>query len=45
MGSFMLGKEVAIMWSPRNERIITKVVHVLNRYIQAAVLIYRICGP
>ncbi len=41
----MLGREVAIMWSPRNERVVTKVVHVLNRYVQEAVLIYHISGP
>ncbi|SJL07994.1 uncharacterized protein ARMOST_11353 [Armillaria ostoyae] len=38
----MLGEEVAIMWSPRNGRILTKVVHVLNRYFAEAVLIYRL---
>ncbi len=41
----MLGEEVAIMWSPQNECVVMKVVHVLNRYIQEAVLIYCICGP
>ncbi|KAK0445807.1 hypothetical protein EV421DRAFT_1734459 [Armillaria borealis] len=38
----MLDEEVAIMWSPRNGRILTKVVHVLNRYFAEAVLMYRL---
>ncbi|KAG7445529.1 uncharacterized protein BT62DRAFT_1006505 [Guyanagaster necrorhizus] len=36
------GEEVATMWGPLNERILTKVVHILNRYFTEAVLIYRL---
>ncbi len=39
-----LAEEVATMWGPLNERIITKVIHLLNRYFTEAVLIYRLYG-
>ncbi len=32
------------MWGPLNERIITKVIHLLNRYFTEAVLIYCLYG-
>ncbi|KAK0445805.1 hypothetical protein EV421DRAFT_1795004 [Armillaria borealis] len=35
-------EEVATMWSPLDERILTKVVHILNRYFTEAVLLYRV---
>ncbi|SJL07975.1 uncharacterized protein ARMOST_11333 [Armillaria ostoyae] len=35
-------EEVATMWGPLNERILTKAVYLLNRYFTEAVLIYRI---
>ncbi|KAK0445794.1 hypothetical protein EV421DRAFT_293203 [Armillaria borealis] len=37
-----LGEEVATIWGPRNERILTKAVYLLNRYFTEATLIYRI---
>ncbi|PBK84190.1 hypothetical protein ARMGADRAFT_1088647 [Armillaria gallica] len=37
-----LAEEVATMWGPLNERILTKVIHLLNRYFTEAVLIYRL---
>lgn len=41
----MLGEEIAIMWGPQNGRILTKVVHVLNRYLTETVSMYRLYGP
>ncbi|PBK59700.1 hypothetical protein ARMSODRAFT_982793 [Armillaria solidipes] len=35
-------EEVATMWSPLDEGILTKVVHILNRYFTEAVLLYRV---
>ncbi|PBK97157.1 hypothetical protein ARMGADRAFT_625337 [Armillaria gallica] len=35
-------EEVATMWGPLDEHILTKVVHILNRYFTEAVLIYRV---
>ncbi|KAK0221412.1 hypothetical protein IW262DRAFT_1549562 [Armillaria fumosa] len=35
-------EEVATMWGPLDERILTKVVHILNRYFTEAILIYRV---
>ncbi|KAK0457433.1 cytochrome P450 [Desarmillaria tabescens] len=36
------GEEVATMWGPPNERTLTKVIYILNRYFTEAVLIYRL---
>lgn len=38
----MFGEEVTAIWSPLDERILTKVVHILNRYFTEAILIYRV---
>ncbi|KAK0487874.1 hypothetical protein IW261DRAFT_1415483 [Armillaria novae-zelandiae] len=36
------GEEVATIWGPLDERILTTVVHILNRYFTEAILIYRV---